>query len=503
MEKQQNFFYQCEVLDNQDPAMLGRIRGRRITDDYNAIINSITDPPWNPETDPWSIRDPFVFQPLLPYYIYQTPKVEEMVLVMYSNPDFKFVNQYYIQSTFYSPTSSGFQYWAGGDKFMGTGIRFNLPPYIKKKDGSIDKKYFGVFPQPGDNALLGRGSADVIVKEDEVLIRAGKYAEERLRANSIPTVNNFRGFLQLSRFPSTIQKLPSSSYFESVPVILQVKYLIEYYISNPENEVDKFGGAIYLYQLKPNLTTNSKNLTVNSDIPENLKYLFYRERFTQLTKSEVITFINKFIQNCNQSDKSQTGEPLFSDQGEKFPIFYRPSPLNYQLLNDNSGSGVAAKHFGDIYKGIKLYPALEGGYGLIISKDNVGSPVDLKKRILEREKRIDNTGTYGALGSDKLFLLSHLSSIPGKKKINFDDTLYGISAEKFGREIIPNTSSMVRGEELLELLNLIVRFLVTHTHPFPGYAPVTISKDGTQVQNILTEMQNATNKVLNQHIRIN
>jgi hypothetical protein len=39
-DKQLNLLYQCEVLDVEDPTMLGRIRARSITDDYNAIINS-------------------------------------------------------------------------------------------------------------------------------------------------------------------------------------------------------------------------------------------------------------------------------------------------------------------------------------------------------------------------------------------------------------------------------------------------------------------------------
>ena len=69
--------------------------------------------------------------------------------------------------------------------------------------------------------------------------------------------------------------------------------------------------------------------------------------------------------------------------------------------------------------------------------------------------------------------------------------------------IIPNTSSLVRGEELLELVNLIVRFLITHTHAFPGLPPVPISQDGSTVTEILTEMQNATTKILNENIRLN
>ena len=107
------------------------------------------------------------------------------------------------------------------------------------------------------------------------------------------------------------------------------------------------------------------------------------------------------------------------------------------------------------------------------------------------------------MGGDKLCFLSHMSSIPGKSKINFDGTLYGISNDVYTDEIIPNTSSMVRGEELLELLNLIVRFLTTHTHAFPGLPPVPVTQDGSSVPVLLSELQNAVNKVLNQNIRLN
>ena len=70
-------------------------------------------------------------------------------------------------------------------------------------------------------------------------------------------------------------------------------------------------------------------------------------------------------------------------------------------------------------------------------------------------------------------------------------------------DIIPNTSSLVRGEELLELVNLIVRFLITHTHAFPGEPPIPVTQDGSTVSSILAEMQNAATKILNENIRLN
>jgi hypothetical protein len=172
----------------------------------------------------------------------------------------------------------------------------------------------------------------------------------------------------------------------------------------------------------------------------------------------------------------------------------------------NSGSGASnteVKNIADIYRGIKLNAALKGGYGLIYAKDKVGIPKTPVKKVVPQSKYINSESTYGALGSDKLFLLSHNSQIPGKQKINFDDTLYGISSEKFADDIVPNTSSLVRGEELLELIEMIVRFLVTHTHAYPGLPPVPKTQDGSSTSKILTELNNAVNKILNSNIRLN
>ena len=68
---------------------------------------------------------------------------------------------------------------------------------------------------------------------------------------------------------------------------------------------------------------------------------------------------------------------------------------------------------------------------------------------------------------------------------------------------MPNTSSSVRGEELLELIEMIVRFLVTHTHAYPGLPPVPITQDGSSTDKILTELNNAVTKILNNNIRLN
>jgi hypothetical protein len=505
-------FFQVTVMDNQDPMMLGRIRAKLLIDNYNDIVKSITDPPWNEEKDAWTIRDPFVFSPLMPYFMYQVPKPTEMAQVLYVNKDFKYQNQYYIQNTFSSPTTTGYEYYQGGNKFTGTGTQLKNPKPLKNQDGTYTDKavHKGVFPEPGDNAILGRGSADVVAKQDTVLVRAGKFKGAELIPNVPPVANQQRGFLQLSRFNQSKVALPNKIITEANETIVQVKYLIEWVITNPENTQDSFTGSVYLYQLKPDLSTNSENLTIGTVVKESLKALVNEEKFSQLTKSETINFINDFIKTCNTKTTTISGKTLFTSELNKFPIFYRPNNITYSVITPSSTTATGTteadsfRNVSDIYNQIKLYPALKkGGYGLIYAKNKVGKPMNFKTTVVPQEAYKSIQTTYGAVGADTLYLLSHMSAIPGKGKINFDDTLYGISLDQFVDEILPKTSSLVRGEELLELLNLIVRFLITHTHAYPGLPPVPVTQDGSNVTDILTEMQNAYTKILNANIRLN
>ena len=380
--------FQCEVLDNEDPLMLGRVRGKLLAPpnntSYEAVLAAITSPPWDEEKDKWTQRDPFIFTPLLPYFVYQVPKVAELIQIIFLNKDYPYQNQYYVQSNFYSPTSSSFQFSQGANKFTGTGMQIKNPKPLKNQDGTYTDKeiHKGVFPQPGDNAILGRGGADLIVKENEVLLRAGKFKGQTLEPNMVPVGNPQRGFLQLSKFQSVKIPQPTKTRIELNELVVSVKYLIEWVITNPENMQDKFTGNVYLYQLKPDLSTNSQNITVDSVIDENLKKVIASEYFSSLSKVETVAFINNFIKTCNDKTTTTSGIQLFSDNNNKFPIFYRPNNLTYSSINPssfNKSSSEATNNVTEIFNSIKLFPALnQGGFGLIYAKNKVGKPTDIK-----------------------------------------------------------------------------------------------------------------------------
>lgn len=79
-------FFQCVVEDNKDPLMLGRVRARIRTENLADILKSVEG--WN-DTFKWTSKDPLIFNPLLPYFLYQVPDVGEFIQVMYVNREFK------------------------------------------------------------------------------------------------------------------------------------------------------------------------------------------------------------------------------------------------------------------------------------------------------------------------------------------------------------------------------------------------------------------------------
>lgn len=494
------WFY-AVVIDNQDPLNLGRVRAQLLTDDNTAIKKSYDG--FGPQ-DYWTAKDPFIFNSLLPLYVWTVPKVDELIQIYYHEPETtQFLNAYYIQGPFNRIQNIVQENFNESQKYTDiSGVQIIGAQNLRNPDGTYkNPDPDGVFPDPGDVAVLGRGSTDIIFKEHTTLIRAGKYSGE-LVANRDPKGNKNRAFIQLSKFQNKTTIGDTVRQADIGIQNLQVNYLIEYDINNPENTFNLFNGTIRLYKLLPNTATTSQNLKVDSNV-EQYKFIKASQSFSFLSLDNAIAFINQFISDCNSKLKTETGVVLFNVLDEKFPMYFRPSNNFYNQMKTTS-QNVVRQNLTTIFTKVKLIPTDKvGGYGLIFQQGRVGDPIKITPKSFRKIETNALPETYNAMGAQHVYLLSQLSQIPGKGKINFDDTLYGIDEQKFSLEIEPNTSSMVRGEELLQLLNVIVRFLVSHTHGFPGEPPIPITEDGSSVDNLIKELNDAYNKVLSQYIRLN
>jgi len=173
MSSLDKIIFQGFVTDNQDPLMLGRIRAIPI----NAVESQLLPEDWTPNKK-WTAEDPLIYLPLLPYYISQVPKVDEYIHIFFYNKKQQVDNtKFYIQGPITRPQNNFFEDWHNSESMLATG------PFLKQanniKDGTVVKENaYGIYPEPGDNALLGRGTSDIVIKRtdtsNDVLIRSGK-----------------------------------------------------------------------------------------------------------------------------------------------------------------------------------------------------------------------------------------------------------------------------------------------------------------------------------------
>ena len=489
--------YPAQVEDNQDPMMLGRIRAYPLDKNVQAALVGFD---FDPVKDLWGPKDPFVALPLLPAFFSQVPEIKERVNLIYQNEEHRYQDTYYVQASFSSPMSLPGENLEASNKFTSLGDRVKGLLRLKNNDGSYkNQQTQGIFPEPGDNAILGRGSADVIVKRDTVLLRALKTNDLNVKRFPIPNQN--RGFLQISGFQNKVVNGQKKTLVKTQNVNVATSKLVEWNIQNLENTQDAFTGQIRLYSLKPLGKVYTDVINYGSDL-EDVKFLEYYEDFVGLTFENTVKKINDFIMGVNEG-KIING-PTVSGQ---FPFVYRPAALTRTILDQGADpqstvSPIAYSNSLRFVNSITLNPGLGVSsykFAIVRSKNSIGRPIKIDLEEVQTKETTPISQTVALLGGDTVYLLSQQSN----KKINFENSIYGFTQSQIEELIRPNTSSMVRGEELIELLNLIVRFLTTHVHPVPGAPPVPVGTDGTQVNQILFELQNAVNKILNPNIRIN
>jgi hypothetical protein len=510
------------VYDDQDPMMLGRLRVIPETKNYRDIITSVVD--WNEERDKWTSKDPLIFIPLLPFYFSQTPKKNEYVHIIYQNKKFPFQNQFYIQGPFSSPMTTPFEYFQGAKKFLASGDRIKQGLSIKNENGEYrNKNSRGVFPEPGDNGLLGRGTADLIIKENEVLLRAGK--SFKLRTDQLPISNKRRAFLHLTNYTVQEVEKDKKTSIRFKPVIKFIKKIIIWNIDNLENSQNIFNGSIGLYNIveNPSLTTYKFNpdTILNLTIGTNYTGPLEQIQFNGKTFEEVTILMNSFISGVyngllNISGYTFNNPMVGLNKNNLLPLVVTPSKLTYQTgikfsENQNNNDVEELNNYTRFYSKIKITPGkLESGYFLISGIDGGGQPKlgPSADPIIESYTPTEfkpEAITYGVMGAQRLYLISHDSEGP-KGQIDLRDTLYGIPIDKFvgDRDILQKTYPSVRGDLLMELLRKIFDYVKGHVHAISTVPPIPVSAGNGQTTSEIDQLlADAENTVLNQEIRIN
>jgi hypothetical protein len=502
------------VIDNTDPLMLNRVRIKFDQKNNEDILRAIPNTYKGKTTKTkdgadllpefkWSDIDSFCFLPLLPIFISVKPKNNETVNLIFPNIDFKYSEQYYVPGIFSSPLTI-YKENFNAQRMFASKNRLKDPKLLKNPTNYeyYNTKTKGVFIEPDDIGLQGRGTCDIVIKENDVILRAGKSTTTPNSTDKVINVNPKRSFIQLSNFTQReqLEDPIQSEVFNSV--ISYVKTLAEWNIINPENQYDLFTYELSYYRLPEKKEYTTENLQIDSEVLNNDKAIIFKRTFTNQSMSEMTQTINLFIEQCNNNQLNLPTEPIINLTNQ-FPIYFRPSKETYLFLN-NSTNGVEYNNVSKAANNIS-FKNQKNGVGLITSKDNTGQQVQ-SKTVTETQKSINPNSpvTYNVQGGDKMLFISHESKIPSRQQITLgDDTVYGIAQSYLAEQVVPNTDPMVRGDELMKFLNTIVKYLISHVHAYPGISPVQTATDGTTVAEILQQLQNASQTILNQNIRIN
>jgi hypothetical protein len=504
--------YFGRVVDINDPKGIGRIR---VEPDIE-VIKYVYPSNWNPDLDKWTAKDPLVFLPLLPYYISQIPLIGESVQIFYTNKSELYDNsKFYIQGPISRPWNNKYETYNNSKSVLASGEDLlQSESIIDPETGKVKIGLEGIYPKPGDNALLGRGSSDFILVDTDnegtssALVRSGKYRSSG--NDNVPVVaNEGRAFLQLSSYElenvSTGTEQITTETYEDI----NTKTYVQWSISNITTNDTTYDGNISVYSL-PNDNENTKVSSINQsiDILSGISINpLYSIPFTGKTFDETLTLINNFIKGVNDGVINIDGYPWYFIENQ-FPFFYGPDLTTYSyvigdvvnLLSNINNTTKATL----LYNKVTLSDGYkERGAGLVWTKTppKLGILTNVNIEDVNKRDYIVDPITYSVMGADKLLLLSHRST--GDYKVNLKDTLYGIPQSALAVDIQGKTNSMVRGEELMKFLSLITRFLISHVHPFPGLPPVPTSTDGTLSSDIIQTLNNADNIILNQNIRIN
>ena len=427
----------------------------------------------------------------------------------------------------------------------------NLVPQISKK---------GVFPNPEDVAIIGRYNTDMILGMREyslpddnegsevqnwypqILIRSGKF--KKVDGNQVPDTNPKSTFIQLNTFPTTMERL-----VEEKPIPTSnddyLRTMIVYHLDT-NNLVDGAGaehdnitGWVAAYNMILSVSGASANYDAGSvksitagkydlshdipgitvpPMPPNTDNYWVKYSFNSMKKKKVAKQITKFISYIDEGEWSKLTKMLDSNAmpPEKiknlpriFPMYFRPDRTTLDIMDKNDLT-VPTPFFQakkDVANYIKSKIELDGvtteGYGLALTENAGKRDVEVEDVMTKVTSFNVRPGQQGivSVGSEKIYLLSHDINYLGN--LDLKDNHYGISQKTYIENIDPLTNSLVRGEELIKLLEKMADFMQNHCHALPGLAPVPQAHGGTRTEDIGRLLADAPKTILNQNIRIN
>jgi hypothetical protein len=511
------------VTHNEDKYSLERIRVKPDFEIYQQVIDSLKDITKNGksvlnaqgndilEEFFYEDVDPFVYIPLIPVQLNIVPENNDYVHLIYYNwsENTGRKNQFYIKGPVSSAMSVARENSNQTKSIMAAGpnVKPGLP--LKNSNGYFFENTKGVFAEPKDYGIYSKGRSDIILKDNEVLLRSKK--TPILKTNEYPVTNPKRSFLQLSNFDSRTVVGTQKTITQNLTVSEQIVKLVEYEIYLGLDTEGPFSGNINIYNLPGKSTNTLTDRFTQQTVIDDITFTYFSHSFNNIeTLQEVSDIINKVISGLNDALINidyLTPRETVNVTDIRFPFFFRPS-LSLQKKS-LIGSDLEKKNTNTLISLIafpKSQKLTNPGSGLISSKNKYGLKKVSKK--VKYTPNVIQNGDFGysVIGSEKIFFISNNSNIPGLERIQLKNSdVYGIDEPTLSGNYYNSTNSMVRGESLKDLLALIVKFLLNHQHLYHRETPFELTRETSPISKtkLTSEWKLFDTKVLNQNIRIN
>lgn len=484
-------------VNNKDPRGFGRIRARDLSDTESARSNSINK--W----EQWSSNDPFVYSAFLPTHINIIPQEGMAVKIIRYDNEKDLQNQEYIPGPFTTTFDYSYQNELSQLTETSYGKRTEKNPAIKsfsgeKKsfdDGFIRAESVGALPKLNDIGLIGNYGSDIILTEHGVQLRAGKLVDKfatnpkfKSELSKFPIFSKKQSKISLKKFPQTF-KLDNQIIIDQVITRTDIKHVIEYELDNVLEPTEL---TLYIYRIDKSFGEKYKtdvfSLNTELDLETSAKLIYEDVQTLESNnkQQEAYILIRDFISRIDRENLIII-EPTLQDL-PAHPFYFRPKS---QLREQNG----ATDFLNNIY-----YNSRKNGFGLIFSRTTMDVPIIPQKKEIPYLKKVSDVDqTFAAITSDNILHLSTNSSSTEGKSIDFGSLdKYEYTQEDYLMRILPNTFSSVRGEKLIEILELITLILLNHTHGIltpPKYFKATTDSLKQLIERAKIDMINSSIRI--------
>jgi hypothetical protein len=448
-------------LDNQDPRGFGRIRARNIDELDSSRENAV------PNWENWSKDDPFVYSPFLPNHINIIPKKDQAIKIIRYDNERDLQNQEYVAGPFTTPHDYGGQSSEKQITETTFGQRSQKTPDVKSfssnkktfSEGFIRAESVGSVPRIEDIAISGNYGSDIILTEHGIQLRAGKLIDkftasptQKEDLSKYPFYSKKHSKISLKKFPETVV-LDYKNIVDNTLTRTDIKHLFEYKVDNPESPTEV---TFYIFSIKQSFGEKYKTdiFGVDTQIESNTSSLIYEKTVALESDNktqEAYILIRDFISKLDR-EKLNSIAPALNDSFAH-PFYFRPTS-EFRSMNNS----------GDLIEKVTYHTRTSNG--LVFSNTSIDVPIKTTtKKVPFLNKVSDVDQTFAAITADNILYLSTTNPGVDGKQVDFSSLdKYEYTQEDYLQKILPNTFATVRGEKLIEILELITLILLNHKH---------------------------------------